>query len=115
MLCPVTVLRNIRITADRQLCKDKKDITSEVEENKDEAEGVINRGIKYIVAPRRRLIDYVWGKNAEIRFQTQYVCLFLLRNVHLSSTPPPTHTHTETESTRLLPYLNTLVHIFIVC
>lgn len=37
-LCPVISLRNIWITNDRQLCKNKEDITPEVED-KDEEEG----------------------------------------------------------------------------
>lgn len=37
-LCPVISLRNIRITNDRQLCKNKEDITPEIEDE-DEEEG----------------------------------------------------------------------------
>lgn len=76
-LCPVISLRNIRITNDRQLCKNKEDTTSEVED-KDKEEGS-EKGIN--------IADYVccknWCKNAENMLK--YVCLSLLMNVHNQS------------------------------
>lgn len=95
------------------------DITTEVEENKDEGEEMINRGKKHHIAPRGRITHYVWRGNAEIRFKqnvSAHRCYetftkFVSKEAYSHSTL----THTETENSHLIPYRKTLLPIFIVC